>query len=68
MDIKEILEKEANNISKQNDKILQAGTELSPAIHEMYSRNVTMLIEIAESINKLVIKEEIINLGGGRYD
>lgn len=68
MDIKEILEKEANNISKQNDEILQAGTELSPAMHEMYSRNVTMLIEIAESINKLVIKEEVINLGGGKYD
>lgn len=58
-DIKEILEKEANNISKQNDEILQAGTELSPAMHEMYSCNIDMLIKMAEIANKLEIKEEV---------
>lgn len=59
MDIKEILEKEANNISKQNDKILQAGTELSPVMYEMYSHNIDILIKIAEVVNKLEIREEV---------
>ncbi len=61
MNIKEILEKEANNISEQNSKILLIENELTPAMHEMYSHNVDMLIKIAEVINKLEIKEKVIN-------
>lgn len=59
MNIKEILEKEANNISEQNDNILSTENGLSPEMYERYYHNINVLIKMAETVNKLEIKEEV---------